>query len=1599
PADITITDLSSTEPGNYSISFDTNIFSRTGLIYMNVFVNWSKGVSPFYSNRTDIISVRVLPRDTLLSITPPSPTSYGEQGSFTFTFEDTTGGSSSYIFDDPKLSITSNITFGYVEVGGTYTITFDTTQFGDVGLHVIQLSVTWDGVPFYSNRTGRIVYLTISNRVTFLEYLAPAPTQYLDEVIFNVTWTDITGGASDPITGATVTLYEGVTPIDIGKYSVFEYPTLGVYRITLNTTFATSPGYYSLRVGLSIGATGIPDSFTTRTFNVRERLALLASEPISTVPYNSSIVAILYYQDLFTTGIIANESAEVTLEILDGPGSGPWYFTATWQAGFGNYLLEVETYNLGLETGITYYLTLRMSYAYQAPFYSSDELIVSFQVRNRVSSLSLSTEPETTPYGDNAVFTVYFSDSDAGGTGIAFATISIPSLTPISDYNVTPGTAGFYTLTVDTSALGSPTSYPLSVHADWFGAPYHTNKTRTVTVLVRERETNIDITIPPAQTLYLDDVTFTFQYIDLDASVPIISIVGTNIHLYWSNTTEINPLLYTVTPIGSSFEITIASPNLSATPASGLSIIVEVDWNAASVPYYVDDSTTVKVTITRRSMLVETDQIERTPKGDILNISITVTDIDSGVPITDAIIKFSCQDHNLVLISDYYTSEGGGVYNFHVYTTSLTGTGTFYFDIAVQWTPALVPFYTNRSTVTLTGLVDLIRTSLSVDAIAPSSGVQYTGTVSLNVTLIDLDHAIPITGRDDNLNYSITYVFNGARPQNLNVFEYGTSGKYNISFTTSNLPTLGTYTLRIISAGTPYATVQVTPQFTMIPINTELIAFGDTSISLYWKNSTAIIMDYYNLLNSITVPNADSVTWSTLDGVHIGVLTEIGSTGTYTDSIDTTNFGAGTFVITISASKDKYTTAIATITLIVMTIPSEVVIIEPLDVVAQVNRGDPLDILIELREVGSGSTIDNSQVRNVSGNLQVYAELNGTKFYMDYDSDSFQWNVTIPGTATILEALQSYNIQIFASFNNYDPAIDQFKIFVEQTATQLAVLGGTTNIEVYYLQNVTLQLNFTTSSTAAFFMEIDDGLVSWIDITRGIYYNFTSIGNGIWTLTFNTSSIGFGTIGVSFRAEPTNTTLASTITSITLTVKKIPTSIDGPTETESYYWGWTGDITLDFVDDYNLRTVSGAEVTYNYGNLDFIAIDLGNGTYVLFIDTTLLESGVREKITTSFILANYEERTFSFFINVEERPTELIIGYPAQNFDSTESEAIILELTMFDSIDISLFYNDTNSVGGLSGGIINANFTEFTELRAPSYFSGAKAILFRTGFGFYNFTFDTNDLSLYGFEYGGPVILENQFFRFTIEIFDEHRTLQAIEIRIRIISTPTEILLNGEPYDPEVDIEYTITNGNEIVFDFFVNDTWHNSGAEGFVFTISQGATANIYGDTSLGGGYYRVVILAVGYSDNPAIIHITMSRDFHDDVELSFQISTEPNDFDILLLNVRDYGLPISFVIITLLGLYVRVWSVPKRIRQINGQMKALRKGKIPKPVKDVKSRQQLVAELFNDTYAKMKITRTAAQMPADAIPIEVPEMGELLMQLAILTNLSPEELDEFQA
>ncbi|MFW9956422.1 MAG: hypothetical protein ACFFCT_00005, partial [Candidatus Odinarchaeota archaeon] len=200
------------QPGKYSISFNTTIFGKTGLIYMNVFINWSAGVAPFYTNRADVISVRVLPRDTLLAVIPPSPTAYGENATFTFSFDDVTGGSNVPIDNNPALSIILSLgdySMTYSDVTHLFTVSFATSQFGaPLGQKSFTLGVTWIGSPFYANRTGRIIFITVTARQTVLDFQSPAPTSYLDNVTLTLNWTDVTSVPSTGISGATILLYD-----------------------------------------------------------------------------------------------------------------------------------------------------------------------------------------------------------------------------------------------------------------------------------------------------------------------------------------------------------------------------------------------------------------------------------------------------------------------------------------------------------------------------------------------------------------------------------------------------------------------------------------------------------------------------------------------------------------------------------------------------------------------------------------------------------------------------------------------------------------------------------------------------------------------------------------------------------------------------------------------------------------------------------------------------------------------------------------------------------------------------------------------------------------------------------------------------------------------------------------------------------------------------------------------------------------------------------------------------------------------------------------------------------------------------------------------
>ena len=290
-----------TQSGNYSISFNNSILGKTGLVYMNVYINWTAGVAPYYTNRADVLSVRVLARDTLLSIAPPSPTSWSENASFTFTFDDVTGGGNVPIANASSLSISLSLStywISYETDSKTFTITFDTSQspIGDAPLESksFTLDVTWKGEPFYSNHTGRTVFVTVITRQTVLDYQSPAPTQYLDNVTFTVTWTDVTGASIAGISGADVLLFDGLVLIDASKYTVYPDGT-GNYTIELNTTYKATPGIFDLRLDLNVTEFYIPDISATRQFNIRYRVTLLSAVPTDKLPYNSSLEFIINF--------------------------------------------------------------------------------------------------------------------------------------------------------------------------------------------------------------------------------------------------------------------------------------------------------------------------------------------------------------------------------------------------------------------------------------------------------------------------------------------------------------------------------------------------------------------------------------------------------------------------------------------------------------------------------------------------------------------------------------------------------------------------------------------------------------------------------------------------------------------------------------------------------------------------------------------------------------------------------------------------------------------------------------------------------------------------------------------------------------------------------------------------------------------------------------------------------------------------------------------------------------------------------------------------------------------------------------------------------
>jgi len=1102
-----------------------------------------------------------------------------------------------------------------------------------------------------------------------------------------------------------------------------------------------------------------------------------------------------------------------------------------------------------------------------------------------------------------------------------------------------------------------------------------------VTVSVVRRQAEVELVSPPSVARYLDDVTFTFTFTDTLSGDPI-AITASEVTLY-VNGSFVDPSDFTMTQVGDNFEVSINSVVLGATLVTNLEVTISVDWLDTLAPFYTDDSTIVRVSTTGRIIFVEPQQIDTTPIGDNMTIPLLLRDEATSNPIEGAIILFSCQEVPLSEGFSYWITEGTGVdighYTITVWTEALISVGDFHFDITVQWDPLLVPFYSNRTTFTLTGSVDLIWTSLQADSPQPGS-VQITDYVNITIHYRDVDHGqIGI----DSASIVVVYYGTATVPQDLTITPLG-SGNYLIRFSTATLPTTGSYEVEITAFKTRYTTLTVVSTINVVNIRTSITPLVPT-ILLNWTDLADVIVTYNDLLNDIGIPGAN-LSWAYVPLGRTGQFTPLGSTGQYRAYIDTTVFGDGTYTLQILAEKDSYDIAINTVNLVVLPRTSEIDPIDPAGDFADVNRGSDLRIEVRLVDSVTNTTIFYDYV------IRVYATFadSETKYELVHNSTSDTWWGFIDGIETGTRDPGIYTARITSEIDNYYTGTYQFKVDVKLTATTLRLEPYVEELVAYYTQNLTFMVRFTYLN-ASVDENITEAMVSWNPAALNISATFTHIGNGLYSLTINTSDVGlsYGIWRLTFRGQPDDPFFSEAFVEIKVTINKIPTEAESP-DPLTITWGWAGSVYFYYNNTFAMSGIQGATVTYDYGGLSgLIAIDTGGGWYSVWVNSTYLQSDERYTLRVYFLLESYENAEAAIPIVVYERETTVTVIVPEQN--QVDENPMNLIVPMGDLVQITIFYNDTDPVATLfGGGIAGATILDVTRLTGPSFSLSRVVAVEDLGGGYYLITFDTTDLTLYNFTDGVPRVY-GESYRLAIGLDYQYRDAWTDVIRIRIINRPTEITVMQAAPDE-------LTNEIDFVVDLYFGDTWSGTAIDDAQMILEFGEAVIIEESWAGTGGHYFFRLRSVAPSGD-SVISIELAKRYHVNQTISFTVEAQPNDFDILVGRATTYGLPLSLFVIILLGLYVRVWSVPKKIRQINGQIKSLRKGKIPKPIPDVRSRQQLVAGLFNDTYEKLKITRTAAQMPEDSIIVAVPEMGELLVQLSLLTHLSQDELEEFKA
>ncbi|RDE10809.1 MAG: hypothetical protein C4K47_10925 [Candidatus Thorarchaeota archaeon] len=1387
----------------------------------------------------------------------------------------------------------------------------------------------------------------------------------------------------------------------------------GVYSFKLNSSLFGKCGsfVFQLEFMWSKGITPLYENRTmTVTLVVLQRPTYVDPTPIQSTPYGENATFTFSYLDTLTTTRIPN-SGQLAVRLNEGSVS----YVLTYNSAQRTFNLSIDTRTIG---GVgTYTLHLNITWT-GVPFYAavgSKAFVVVVILR----SSQLTHEPFTPPqYGNSLVVEFVYTDlvsgSSAGMTGTLMLNSSLSG-----HYTVVSLGNGHYQLTLDTYALVSDGTFVLNATIVYTGSNYVSNAIDYVSASVLKRSTQLGYETPDP-TAYLENVTFTVTYTDDTTGLGIVGAVGS---LTCSNSSL--PLVqnsnYWVSSLGQGvYEIKVSSMALGRIGT----YVLGVTLSRAGSPFYMPSTRNVNSRITQRAtqiLIIQTPG--ETQFRELVTFRFRYIDFITGsnIAVTKSNITLVLGGTYVLGSSDYTLTNYGSYYEIKFNSTLLDPVNLVVgksVQLAINRSTT-VPYYAAKSTTTYATTVER-QTQILFPLV---SETPYLDNLTLNFEYTDYISGVGIPGASiyltsTNLTSPIYYVF-----------QMG-GGAYRILVPTQQFGGTGTvfFALTANKTGAPYhyaARTTSNVPAVIRSIQTSLLAevppagtrpIGDPFV----VNLTLSDLDHGLPLAGAVI----TCDWQTRYGRSFTIL-EIGG-GSYRITLNTTGLVAQPYTFTVNAQKTFY--QISTINVVVQPGSTSVVITLEKSVY-YADWGQLVLIRMDVRETLYFTLVPHMNATLLwNGTVYPFLDIGNGTYTLNLDTSAADYGYHEP--------------QVSVSRQYYQTRTQSLVLIVSRAAGQIMPSQSTYDIVTETTGSFWVYLNDTVTNRPVI---ADNVSIDWNNQIYVLVYNGTP---GFYLASVNVSGLDIGRYPATLRAFETNHVFLDYV--IDVYVAPVPTRVqlaDGATSFTVVY-GNVIDLLVTYNDTYHGGLVGGANVTYVLGNLAGSFQELPNHTYRALINTSSLSAeSFYLRITGS--KEGYATATRTVITNILPRPTVSAVN------------PLTRDGYYGDIVSFTVYFNDSLAATPLAGAAVSAGWAggvaNVTDLGNGSYLLVTKLSLLNprlyemtVSLAKSNYASSTVKVNLiiratpaeiFGQDSISLPVNDTAFVVFTVidSLTDEVVTgINGISYWSGIGELPLTQMGNGSyrldiagtlplglyrieiafatsiyQIDPftfdltvrQVNTELTIANttistvpGAVVALPITYYDLDHSVGITGALPLVTTGANVTYLVDNTkdLGNGTY-VLYLGVNAGGT---FHVTIqfSRGQYTTKTLPITIRSDISAQQVFFQRLTVIGGAFLIIGAALVGLYVRVWSIPKLVRIMNRMISSLRRGKVPRPAR-VHSRLEGIQDIVNKELKPVGIQKLAEDIAAEPIVIVVPEVNDLLEQLASITGLGAKEVEAFRS